>query len=86
MEVRARLEKEDLEIIDYWVEVGVRWAKQWLQSESGEAKKEAVLEYTASKLYQLGIEIDGDDLDKIIEAIYEQVKAESVIPSVEQAV
>lgn len=64
------------ETIEYWVEVGVRWAKQWLQSETGEKKKAEVLSFVSEKLKELKINVSADELDKIIEAVYEQVKTE----------
>ena len=73
---KASLDKKTQETIEYWTETGVRWAKQWLQSESGEKKKEAVLEYLAAKFSELGIDVAEEDVDKLIEAIYEQVKTE----------
>ena len=71
---KATLDKKTQETIEYWTETGVRWAKQWLQSESGEKKKEAVLEYLAVKFSELGLDVAEEDVDKLIEAIYEQVK------------
>ena len=71
---KATLDKKTQETIEYWTETGVRWAKQWLQSESGEKKKEEVLAYTSNKLTELGIKVTDEDLDKLIESIYEQVK------------
>ncbi len=63
-------------IIQYWTEIGVRWAKQWLSSEPGTKKKAEVMVYVSDKLTELGIEVSAADLDKIIEAIYESVKKE----------
>ena len=73
---KATLDKKTQETIEYWTETGVRWAKQWLQSKSGEKKKEAVLEYLTAKFSELGIDVAEEDVDKLIEAIYEQVKTE----------
>lgn len=75
-EAKADMNKATQETIEYWTEVGVRWAKQWLSSETGEQKKEAVLEFTTEKLHELKINVSADELDKIIEAIYEKVKKE----------
>ena len=75
---KATLDQKTQETIEYWVEIGVRWAKQWLQSETGEKKKEEVLNYVSTKLTELGISISEDDLDKLIECVYEQVKGEKV--------
>ena len=73
---KASLSQKTQDTIEYWVETGVRWAKQWLQSESGEKKKEEVLAYTSNKLTELGIKVSKDDLDKLVESVYEQVKTE----------
>lgn len=73
---KATFDQKTQETIEYWVEIGVRWAKQWLASETGEKKKEEVLAYTSSKLTELGIKVTDEDLDKLIESIYEQVKTE----------
>ena len=73
---KASLSQKTQDTIEYWVETGVRWAKQWLQSESGEKKKEEVLAYTSDKLTELGIKVSKDDLDKLVESVYEQVKTE----------
>ena len=75
-EAKAKLTKEQQEEINYWTEVGVRWAKQWLQSETGEKKKAEVMVYVSDKLHELGIDVSASDLDKIVEAIYEKVKKE----------
>lgn len=75
--VKAEMSKETQETVRYWTEVSVRWAKQWLQSETGEKKKEEVLRFVSEKLRELKIDVSADELDKIIEAVYEQVKKES---------
>lgn len=73
---KAEMDKTTQDTVDYWVEVGVRWAKQWMQSETGEKKKEQVLAYVTDKLRELKINVSAEDLDKIIEAIYGNVKHE----------
>lgn len=73
---KANMSQSTQDTIEYWVEVGVRWAKQWLYSETGEKKKAEVLEFTSAKLRELKIDVSASELDKIIEAVYEQVKAE----------
>lgn len=75
---KSELSADQLETVQYWVEVGVRWAKQWLWSETGQKKKEEVLIYVAGKLLDLGIDISDEDLDRIIEAVYERVKNETI--------
>ena len=76
-EAKLRLTKEQQEEIDYWTEIGVRWAKQWLKSETGEKKKAEVMVFASDKLHELGIDVSAADLAIIIEAIYEKVKKES---------
>lgn len=75
-QAKSKLSKEQQAEIEYWTEVGVRWAKQWLQSETGEKKKAEVMVYVSDKLHELGIDVSAADLDKIIESIYERVKKE----------
>lgn len=74
---KSEMSKEKQETVLYWTEVSVRWAKQWLQSETGEKKKEEVLRFVSGKLQKLKIDVSADELDKIIESVYEQVKKES---------
>ena len=60
------------------METSVRWARQWLQSETGEKKKEEVLKYVSERLNALGIEVDADYLDKLIESVYDTIKSERI--------
>lgn len=73
---KSEMSKETQETILYWTEVSVRWAKQWLASEPGEKKKAEVLQFVSNKLQELKINVSANELDKIIEAVYEQVKKE----------
>lgn len=73
---KSEMTQEQQEAVQYWTEIGVRWAKQWLQTESGEKKKAEVMVYVSDKLMELGIKVSAADLDKIIEAVYERVKKE----------
>lgn len=73
---KSEMSKEKQETIMYWTEVSVRWAKQWLASEPGEKKKAEVLQFVSNKLQELKINVSADELDKIIECVYEQVKKE----------
>ena len=73
---KSEMSKETQETILYWTEVSVRWAKQWLASEPGEKKKAEVLQFVCNKLQVLKINVSADELDKIIECVYEQVKKE----------
>lgn len=73
---KSEMSKEKQETIMYWTEVSVRWAKQWLASAPGEKKKAEVLQFVSNKLQELKINVSADELDKIIECVYEQVKKE----------
>lgn len=74
---KQNVSREKQETIEYWTDTAVRWAKQWMQTEEGQAKKKAVRDYLEVKLEQLGIELSLEDLDMIIEAVYERVKKEA---------
>ena len=81
--VRA-LAKRQLSEADYkqlldTADTAVRWAKQWLDTATGEEKKEEVLRYLEEKTSELGLNITADDIDKAIEAAYEKVKKETEI-------
>ena len=76
------LAKRQLSEADYkqlldTADTAVRWAKQWLDTATGEEKKEEVLRYLEEKTSELGLNITADDIDKAIEAAYEKVKKES---------
>lgn len=75
-EIDASLSVSQRETIYYWVNVAVCWAKQYLSSASGAEKKEKVLNFVHDKLTSLGIEVEIAELDKIIEAVYLEVKSE----------
>lgn len=75
-EAKAEMSKSTQETIEYWTEIGVRYAKQWLSTESGEKKKEAVLDFVSDKLKELKISVSPSELEKVIEAVYEKVKKE----------
>lgn len=74
----SKLNQEQRETLDYWIDVGVRWAKQWMQSSSGEEKKAEVMAFVEAKVQELGLPYSKEDIDKAIEAIYESVKGESI--------
>lgn len=75
-EVKNRLTDDQLATVEYWTEIGVRWAKQWLWSESGQNKKTEVTEFLNKKLAELNLSMTAEDIDKIIEAIYERIKTD----------
>lgn len=70
----SKLTKDQRDTLNYWVAVGVRWAKQWLQTATGEEKKEKVMQFVLEKVKELGLPYTKDDIDKAIEAVYESIK------------
>lgn len=60
--------------LTFWVETGVLWAKQWLQSETGEQKKAQVMDWVRFKVSERNLPFSDEDIDKCIEAIYNTVK------------
>ena len=71
----SKLTKDQRDTLNYWIVVGVRWAKQWLQTATGEEKKEKVMQFVLDKVEELGLPYTEDDIDKAIEAIYESIKS-----------
>lgn len=69
-----KLTASQQEQLTFWVETGVLWAKQWLQSETGEQKKAQVMDWVRFKVNELGLHFSDEDIDKCIEAIYNTVK------------
>lgn len=70
----SRLTASQQEQLTFWVETGVLWAKQWLQSETGETKKAYVMDWVKTKVNELNLPFADEDIDKCIEAIYSTVK------------
>ena len=82
---KTKLTENQQETVESIVETAVRWAKQWLQTAEGAEKKRQVFEYVNRKLADAKIDMTAEDIDKMIEAIYEKVKKEdgtSSIPTV----
>ena len=74
-EFRAtKLDEHQRQQLTFWVETGVLWAKQWMQSATGEEKKAAVIEFVWQKVVDLKLPYTKEDVDKSIEAIYNTVK------------
>lgn len=73
---KMELDQNTQDIISFWTSIAVKWAKQWLQSETGEKKKEEVLAFVSAKMQELKIDVTTEELDKIIEAVYSEVKNE----------
>lgn len=74
---KRQLSEEEYKQLNDITETAVRWAKQWLDTATGEEKKEEVLRYLEEKTSELGLNITADDIDKSIEAAYEKVKKET---------
>lgn len=73
-EIKSRRDDQTNKEIEYWTKIAVRWAKQWLQSETGQKKKSEVMKYLSNKLAELNIRISEEDIDKIVEAVYGEIK------------
>lgn len=71
---RSKLTKDQRDTLNYWVDIGVRWAKQWLQTDTGVEKKEKVMQFVLEKVEELGLPYTEDDIDKAIEAVYGSIK------------
>lgn len=69
-----KLTSSQQEQLTFWAGTGVLWAKQWLQSETGEQKKAQVMDWVRFKVNELGLPFSDEDIDKCIEAIYNTVK------------
>ena len=69
-----KLDEKQRDQLTFWVETAVLWAKQWLQSKSGEEKKAEVMKFVMQKVEELNLPFSQDDVDKDIEAIYNSVK------------
>ena len=74
---KRQLSEEEYTQLNDITETAVRWAKQWLDTATGEEKKEEVLRYLEEKTAELGLNITVEDIDKAIEAAYEKVKKET---------
>ena len=71
---QTKLTAEQQKQLTFWVETGVLWAKQWLQSETGVQKKAQVTDWVRLKVNELGLPFSDEDIDKCIEAVYSSVK------------
>ena len=74
---KRQLSEEEYKQLNDITETAVRWAKQWLDTATGEEKKEEVLRYLEEKTAELGLNITVEDIDKAIEAAYEKIKKET---------
>lgn len=71
---RSKLSASQQQELTFWVTVGVRWAKQWLASESGKEKKKQVMDFVRVKVAELGLPFSDDDIDKAVESVYSSIK------------
>ena len=74
---KRQLSEEEYKQLNDITDTAVRWAKQWLDTATGEEKKEEVLRYLEEKTAELALNITVEDIDKAIEAAYEKVKKET---------
>ena len=73
----AKLNDEDYKTLQQLAETAVRWARQWMKTATGEEKKAEVAGYLLRKAEALGLNVDEEDIDKAIEAVYDKVKREN---------
>ena len=73
---KNKLGEDEYNSLMKWTETAVRWARQWMKTATGEEKKEEVMLFVLKKADQLGLAVDEEDIDKMIEAIYDKVKKE----------
>lgn len=74
--LKTKTTKEEYETLLELAEISVRWAKQWMQTATGEEKKQEVYGYLIERCKTLGLEFTEEDIDKAIEASYEAIKKE----------
>lgn len=76
--IKANTTKKQLEALEFWTETAVRFAKQTFTPEQWKEKKEAVTAYMLQILHEkIHANINEEDLDKLIEGIYNKVKEEA---------
>lgn len=73
---KNKLGEDEYNSLMKWTETAVRWARQWMKTATGEEKKEEVMLFVLKKADKLGLAVDEEDIDKMIEAIYDKVKKE----------
>lgn len=74
--LKKKTTKEEYETLLELAEISVRWAKQWMQTATGEEKKQEVYGYLIERCKALGLNFTAEDIDKAIEASYEAIKKE----------
>ena len=73
---KNKLGEDEYNSLMKWTETAVRWARQWMKTATGSEKKEEVMLYVIKKADELGLCVDEEDVDKMIEAVYDKVKKE----------
>lgn len=74
--LQKKTTKEEYDTLLALAEISVRWAKQWMDTATGEEKKQEVYAYLLARCKALGLEFTEEDIDKAIEASYEAIKKE----------
>ena len=74
--VEKNTKAEDYKALLELTETAVRFARQWMQTNTGDEKKEEVLRYLRKKIQALGLDVDEEDIDKAIEGMYDKIKHE----------
>lgn len=74
--LKKKTTKEEYETLLALAEISVRWAKQWMDTATGQEKKREVYGYLIERCKALGLEFTAEDIDKAIEASYEAIKKE----------
>ena len=73
---QTKLSEDDYKTLLKLTEIAVRWARQWMKTATGEEKKAKVAGYLLRKAQALGLNVDEEDIDKVIEAVYDKIKNE----------
>lgn len=72
--VKRKTDKEDYEMLEFWVTKGVQAAEQlYKETGKGKEKKQYVIDFLASK----GYSVDFDEIDNLIESAVFEMKGES---------
>lgn len=74
--LQKKTTKEEYDTLLALAEISVRWAKQWMDTATGQEKKQEVYGYLIERCKALGLEFTEEDIDKAIEASYEAIKKE----------
>ena len=74
--IKKKTTKEEYDTLLALAEISVRWAKQWMDTATGQEKKREVYGYLIERCKALGLEFTAEDIDKAIEASYEAIKKE----------